>query len=303
MPESRIPQMQKLSLTLSALILVITNLSAQVKSSEENESDQSASCGGVERWDVKVLTDSRVNTIDFNPAFISVYGLVTLVTPKPSTTMPRYAGIEDKTFKLICKITIKRNEADGDYHLVLSDGINSFIGEIPNPVCATTSSSAYVDQYIAARNFIDTYIPKATNNNVNIPDVEVTGVAFIDPPHGQTGKAPNNIELHPILNINFASLTSIEDLEKEKALTVNIGPNPSQDKLWVNVNSKLVLNGNCSLQLFDIQGNCFSVFELPVSGNKIISEILDLKNITKGMYIYKIMNNGKGIYDGKLVIK
>lgn len=299
MPEIRVSQVQKLILTLVAFIILITNSFAQVKSGEEEET---TTCGGVERWDVKVLTDSKVSTIDFNPITTTVSGLVSIVTPKPSTTMPRYAGVEDKTFRVICKVTIKKNEADGDYHLVFSDGINTFIGEIPNPVCAAASSSAYVNQYITARNFIDTYIPKASNSNVNIPDVEVTGVAFIDPPHGQTGKAPNNIELHPILKINFSSLTSLVDLYEEKALSVNIGPNPAQNKIWVQVNSKLVLNGNCSLQLFDMHGNCEKVFDLPVSGNKNISETLDLINMAKGIHIYRIMNNGRGIYDGKLVI-
>ena len=30
-----------------------------------------------------------------------------------------------------------------------------------------------------------------------------TGVGFFDRDHGQTGAAPNNIELHPVLSIRF----------------------------------------------------------------------------------------------------
>jgi len=33
--------------------------------------------------------------------------------------------------------------------------------------------------------------------------VEITGIGFFDRPHGQTGRAPNNIEIHPILSIQF----------------------------------------------------------------------------------------------------
>jgi len=294
--------MKKLSLTLIALLVVIVSLSAQIKNSAEEESDQSVNCGGVERWAEKVLADSKVNFIDFSPISTTVLGMVTIVTPKPSTTMPRYDGVEDKTYRLTCKITIKKNEADDDYHLVFSDGTNTFIGEIPNPVCATASTSAYVDKYIAARNFIDSYIPYANTSNVNLPDVEVTGVAFIDIAHGQTGKAPNNIEFHPILDIHFASLTAVDDLSDAKVLSVNLAPNPAHNKVTVNITSKDALIDNCSMKLFDIHANCLKIFQLPATGNKNISESLDLQNIVPGVYIYKIQNNGKTIYDGKLVV-
>jgi hypothetical protein len=33
--------------------------------------------------------------------------------------------------------------------------------------------------------------------------VRVTGVGFFDKIHGQTGAAPNGIELHPVLGIEF----------------------------------------------------------------------------------------------------
>jgi hypothetical protein len=138
---------------------------------------------------------------------------------------------------------------------------------------------------------------------VKIPDVEVTGVAFVDPPHGQTGKAPNNIEFHPILDIHFAAITGIVDLSNEKVLTVSLSPNPAHGKVAVNVISNVESFNNCSLQFFDLHANLTREFQLQVAGkNKDISEIIDLQNIAKGIYIYRIMNNGKGIYDGKVVL-
>lgn len=295
--------MKKILLTLIAILLIMANLAAQNRNSEGEESDASVNCGGVERWAVKVLADAAVNTINFTPINTTVNGMITIVTPTPNASMPRYAGVEDKTYKLVCKVTIKKNESDDDYHLVLSDGTHTFIGEIPNPVCATASTTAYVDQYIAARNFVNTYIPQANNSNVNIADVEVTGVAFVDPPHGQTGKAPNNIEFHPILDIHFATITGIEDLSNEKVLTVSLSPNPAHGKVTVNVASSVESLQNCSLKLFDIHANLIKEFQLPVAGNnKNISETLDLQNTAKGIYIYRIVNNGKGIYDGKFVV-
>jgi hypothetical protein len=294
--------MKKLLLTTLTITVLLSNLYAQNKYAEEEESDKSVSCGGVERWDVKVLTDSKANTIDFNPIYTTVSEMVNIATPKPSTSMLRYDGIEDKTYKLTCKITIKKSEADGDYHLVFSDGINTLIGEIPNPVCATASTSAYVDKYIAARNFIDSHIIYANTSNVNLPDVEVTGVGFIDFAHGQTGKAANNIELHPILDIHFATIMSANDLSKEKVLNVLLSPNPAHNTVTVNVVSITKILENCSLQLFDVHSNCVNTFPLPVSGKSSITETLNVQHLAAGVYIYKLLNNGKPIYDGKLVI-
>ena len=56
------------------------------------------------------------------------------------------------------------------------------------------------------------------------------------------------------------------------------------------------------MQLFDVHANCFRTFKLTVNGNKTVSETIDLQNLAAGIYIYKILNLGKGIYDGKLVV-
>jgi len=70
----------------------------------------------------------------------------------------------------------------------------------------------------------------------------------------------------------------------------------------VNVNSKVEILENCCLQLFDVYGNCIKEFDLPVLRNKNISDTIELKNMAKGVYIYRILNGGKDIYNGKLVV-
>jgi len=81
-----------------------------------------------------------------------------------------------------------------------------------------------------------------------------------------------------------------------------LAPNPAHDKVTVSVNSQHASIGNCSMQLFDVHANCFRTFKLTVNGNKTVSETIDLQNLAAGIYIYKILNLGKGIYDGKLVV-
>jgi hypothetical protein len=105
------------------------------------------------------------------------------------------------------------------------------------------------------------------------------------------------------LDIHFAAITGIEDLSNEKVLTVSLSPNPAHGKVTVNVTSKIELLKNCRLKLFDIHANLIKEFQLPVAGNnKNILKTIDIDNIAKGIYIYRVLNNGKGIYDGKLVV-
>jgi hypothetical protein len=118
------------------------------------------------------------------------------------------------------------------------------------------------------------------------------------------GKAPNNIEFHPILDIHFATITGIEDLSNEKVLTVSLSPNSAHGKVTANVASSVESLKNCSLKLFDIHTNLIKEFQLPAAGNnKNISATVDLQNIAKGIYIYRVLNNGMGIYDAELVVE
>src|SRR6516164_6536535 len=59
----------------------------------------------------------------------------------------------------------------------------------------------------SARQTMDQRFPNADqsgkwNDGAGAP-VEITGIGFFDRPHGQVGRAPNNIEIHPILSIQF----------------------------------------------------------------------------------------------------
>jgi len=78
-------------------------------------------------------------------------------------------------------------EDDGDLHLVLSDGTHTMIAEAPNAGCNTAAMPYRRKQMQVARDAV-----KICDN------AQVTGVAFFDFFHHQTGVAPNQIELHPI---------------------------------------------------------------------------------------------------------
>lgn len=173
---------------------------------------------GVERWAVKTGTDQEANQVDIeNPQSGTIVELVSLpAPPDPDQISDRDEPTETTAYTLDAILTAYKLERDGDYHLVLDDGNgNTMIVEIPDPdFCA---ESIWLEQITAARqSFNDKFgdlvhklreIATLTNGVVMITHVSdpvtVTGVGFFDRKHGQTGVAPNGIELHPVLSINF----------------------------------------------------------------------------------------------------
>jgi hypothetical protein len=147
-----------------------------------------SSCG-VERWTVKTLQD--------RPRLLSVkrVTLAYLVSrPAPASLPVTRLPFERHIFRVTAAVTLVRSENDGDLHLVLSDGQRTMIAESPSASCISRATAIRRRQMRQARAFVRV-CAKAT----------VTGVAFFDFKHGQTGVAQNAIELHPVLSFACAS--------------------------------------------------------------------------------------------------
>lgn len=144
---------------------------------------------GVERWAVKTLQD-RPRLLPVRLASIAY--LVTRPAPLslPATRLP----FERQVFRVHAAVSLIRSEADGDLHVVLSDGQRTMIAEAPSSSCTGRAVLARRKQMSRARAAVQA-----------CASATVTGVAFFDFPHGQTGLAPNAIELHPILAFSCSS--------------------------------------------------------------------------------------------------
>lgn len=277
----------------------------QIDSEEEEEgekSDRSMNCGGVERWAEKTLTDALEHTVNFTAVPQTVKQMTLLAAPTPSTSMTRTAPIETTTYITNCTITIKKAETDNDYHLVLvdADGSTTMIGEIPDPACAAAASSPFVNQFLTCRNFIDAHVASGNVTGLSLK-VTVKGIGFIDPPHGQTGAAPNNMELHPIIDIYFQSPLGIQD--QARTLNVSVGPNPMINSTQFKVTSAFENLGACSLVVFDIMGREELEVPVPVTGNNTIDYTLVRGDLKPGVYIYRLKNNGAPLYEGKMIVQ
>ena len=161
------------------------------------------SCG-VERWSVKTGTDPDAHLVVISPAVPQTIAyLDSLTPPNPIPANSRVQPTETTTFVLNATLVQYKLESDSDYHLVLKDSQgNTMIAEIPDPACVGSGSPFAAAIANARAEFDAKYTASTSFKTVNIP-VQVTGVGFFDFAHGQTGVAPNAVELHPVLDIAF----------------------------------------------------------------------------------------------------
>jgi len=163
--------------------------------------DSDKKCGGVERWDVKVLIDEKADDVKKRPKITTIEELNAFRTDTIEIKgKTKRHGFEMQVYKIKdCLITHAILESDNDIHLVIEDGKgHHMIAEIPDPRCSDARHSDFIDDFRDARR---TFMKVKTAYNKSRFDV--TGVFFIDKEHSSepTGNADNNVELHPVLNL------------------------------------------------------------------------------------------------------
>jgi hypothetical protein len=144
---------------------------------------------GVQRWIVKTLQD-RPRLLPVRSATIAY--LVHRPVPRP-LPLGR-APFERLVFRVDAAVTLVRSEPDGDLHIVLSSGRQTMIAEAPSPSCTGGATAFRRHQMSSARAAVG-----------RCGRARVTGVAFFDFFHRQTGVAANAIELHPVLDFKCES--------------------------------------------------------------------------------------------------
>lgn len=126
----------------------------------------------------------------------------------------RYAPWETESVTVRATLVGWKTETDHDYHMVIADLNNpsdTMIIEPPDPTCSSACDGGFANYFQATRTKLVNCFGSPPSSFTNLPAgivVDVTGVPEFDALHGQTGVAPNGIEIHPVLNINFVSGTS-----------------------------------------------------------------------------------------------
>ena len=162
-----------------------------------------AQCG-VERWSVKTGTDADSGKVNLtSPSNTTIATLRGPAAPSPIPANNRVSPWETTEWVLNATLTQFKLESDSDYHLVLQDaGGLTMIVEIPSPSCVGAGSPFFAGIQNARSKFDARFTATTSFQTANIP-VQIKGVGMFDFLHGQTGVAPNGIELHPVLDIIF----------------------------------------------------------------------------------------------------
>ncbi|MEA2664191.1 MAG: hypothetical protein QOI11_1135, partial [Candidatus Eremiobacteraeota bacterium] len=171
-----------------------------------------SSCG-VERWHVKTMNDTYAAQVNRTPQVVTVDTLWHAAVPSglsQSSDNVRFAPWELKAVHLTGKFVGWKTESDNDYHIVIADMNNAsetMIIEPPSAACSAACASGYGSLYTAARqafvNCLGSPPSSFTGSSKNIT-VDVTGVPMFDLLHGQTGVAPNGIEIHPVISVSLS---------------------------------------------------------------------------------------------------
>jgi hypothetical protein len=205
-----------------------TSTSTSAVTDAEQDTDESVpgqsatgSCG-VERWYVKTGMDADAAQVSQVAKETSIATLIGLPKPRNLPQRARVGDAERTIWRLRATVTDYKLEQDSDIHLVLRDGSgNSMIAELPDVACIGFPSP-FKDQIRTVRSLFDArYRPSSSFQSVNA-EATITGVGFFDFLHGQRGVAPNGIELHPVLSIDFDG-----SVTPPNANTSTTAPSPS----------------------------------------------------------------------------
>lgn len=135
---------------------------------------------GVERWPVKTGTDLDVSAVGTEVVKTTVEEMVSI--PRPPDMQPatndfpdfqehRSSPVEDTVWQLDATIIALKQEADGDYHLVLQGASGeTMIGEIPTPRPPfVQATSPFLANIVAARKAVDNKLVKKLKPAAFVP--------------------------------------------------------------------------------------------------------------------------------------
>jgi hypothetical protein len=160
-------------------------------------------CGTL-RWDIKTGTDSEASSISLLPTLTTIASLTSI--PQQSPYGSRVSPVETTIWALQnVNLIFARLEDDSDYHLGLSDGVNTMIAEVPYPGCVSGGPwSCFISR---ARAQVETNVGLSNlmldMGHMQSFAVSLIGAGFWDTEHGQYLVAKNGIELHAVLAICF----------------------------------------------------------------------------------------------------
>ncbi len=158
---------------------------------------------------MKTLSDADAAHVDFTPQSTTVASLRALQKPNTLPNASRIAPTELTTFTVRADVSGFKLEDDRDIHVVITTpgaAAETMIVELVNVDCSGAVGSGQRETMRTTRDAFIALCGQPVDRFVSCPvEVDVVGVGFFDFLHGQTGVAPNGIELHPVLGVSLVA--------------------------------------------------------------------------------------------------
>jgi len=191
-----------------------TTASRAVTASPRSSLPVGIACGE-ERWPVKTLSDQDAAQVNFTPVESSVAELRDLAPPPSLPPSSRIAPTELTVFTLTAQVVEMKLEEDRDIHLVIAEPSGPsarMITEFPDAdQCSGAVASAHAAEMRTARAALVAAFGQPSSSQFThlTGTATLAGVGFFDFLHGQTGVAPNGIELHPVIGFTLLSVGAV----------------------------------------------------------------------------------------------
>jgi len=168
---------------------------------------------GTERWPIKTLQDPAGRKLSLQTVTKTTASALRAKPIQRGLRGSRGRGVESTQYEIRARLVEAKVEDDSDIHLVVSDPVTSdtMIVEFPLNACASKATVGAKARMAAARNaFVDACgLPGDSSFMQLAGQATIRGIGFFDFPHGQTGAAPNGIELHPVLRFSSGSCHAV----------------------------------------------------------------------------------------------
>jgi hypothetical protein len=186
----------------------------------------------------------------------NIIKLRSLPAPANPPLGSRVKPVETSVYSVSAILLRYKYETDSDVHLVLADtGGRTMIAEIPAPQCVGSSSPFLPSIKYVRSKFTSQFHPSTEWHRVHTP-IQIAGVGFFDFKHGQSGVAPNAIELHPVLRFSTGSaLPSAPPTSKPQptarpsgsfSVSASVTPNPVASGSTATVATKSSPGASCT---------------------------------------------------------
>jgi hypothetical protein len=165
--------------------------------------ERAAACGE-ERWAVKTLQDDAGKALDLSVIEKTTVAALRSKPKQPGPGGSRGEEVESTFFEVRARLVSAKLEEDNDIHLVIKGITTSgtMIVEFPlAPTCTANATAGAKTRMKNSRNAFGAAcgVPGVSSFTKLKGRATIRGIGFFDFFHNQTGVAPNEIELHPVL--------------------------------------------------------------------------------------------------------